>query len=73
MVILKLFIVMIPTVLMNCQGWAIAGYSLDQEEYESTAFIEITAQDSSVHWYKDIKHGDNWCYFHNDWENVEVK
>lgn len=58
-------------------GWSVGGYQLtpaDTSKVNNTVFIEIIAQDSTLHWYANtIYSGDNWCHLHDKWEEVKVK
>jgi len=61
--------------LQNCSpGWAVAGYELSPSDSTKTVFNEIISQpDSVTHWYHPkIHHGENWCYKHDQWENVKI-
>jgi len=72
-VIMCLFLMFILT---NCSpGWSIAGYEINPSDTtKNTVYIEIMAHDSTQHWYVDkIRHGDNWCFLHNQWEDVKVQ
>jgi hypothetical protein len=74
--ILKLFMVGLPSVLIaSCtSGWSIAGYELTPSDTMNTVFIEIIDTDSTVHWYHGrVNETSNWCYMHDEWEDVRVK
>ena len=61
---------------INCSsGWSVAGYELTPSDTtENTAYIEIVAHDSTNHLYVDkVRHGDNWCFLHGQWEDVRIK
>ncbi len=45
------------------------GYDL--EGNNDSVFHEII-QDSITHYYRDIRVGENWCFFHQQYENVEL-
>jgi len=63
-------------IVIGCSpGWRVAGYELNpSEEIVNTVFIEIVAQDSTMHWYaNNLFHGENYCLLHNRWETVRVK
>ena len=47
------------------------GYDLEGED--KTVFDEILASDSTLHFYRNVRVGENWCYYHHQYENVEVK
>tara|TARA_E500000081_G_C5967259_1_gene276493 strand:+ start:468 stop:680 length:213 start_codon:yes stop_codon:yes gene_type:complete len=55
--------------IMGCSGWSIMGYDL--EGNNDSVFHEII-QDSVTHYYRDIRVGENWCFFHQQYENVEL-
>ena len=41
----------------------------DSTQY-STIFNEIIDQDSVVHWYIKLYEGNQWCYYHHQYEEV---
>jgi len=62
--------------LTNCStGWSVGGYELSpQDTTDNSVFIEIVDQDSIVHWYHSrVNNHTNWCYMHDEWEDVKVK
>jgi len=74
--ILKLFTVTLPSVLIaSCtSGWSVGGYELTPSDTMNTVFIEIVDTDSTVHWYHGrVNETSNWCYMHDEWEDVRVK
>ena len=76
MEILKWCMFAMPTVLMaSCtSGWSIGGYELTPSDTVNTVFIEIVDTDSTVHWYHgQISETSNWCYKHEEMEDVRVK
>ena len=67
-------------ILGSCNGgWSVAGLDISSSDSLYTDFMIIIDQDSVQHWYErttvygGILIGDNWCYKHNQWENVEKK
>ena len=52
-------------------GWSVGGYQLT--DADSTVFHHIKDHTDEVHWYRKIIEGENWCYKHETYENVEVK
>ena len=52
-------------------GWSVGGYQLT--DADSTVFHHIKDHTDEVHWYRKIIEGENWCYKHEQYENVEVK
>ena len=61
---------------LNCSpGWSVAGHELTPSDTtENTVYIEIIAHDSTNHWYADkVRHGDNWCFLHDQWEDVRIQ
>ena len=59
---------------MTCScngGWSVGGYQLT--DADSTVFHHIKDHQDEVHWYRKIIAGENWCYKHETYENVEVK
>jgi hypothetical protein len=64
------------SMLTNCStGWSVGGYELSpQDTLTNTVFVEIVDQDSVVHWYHGrVNNHTNWCYMHDEWEDVKVK
>lgn len=57
------------------QGWTIVGVELTPSDtVKNTVFIEIIDADSIEHWYHGkIYSDDNWCYKHEQYENVEAR
>ena len=51
------------------------GYSLDKSQEDSLKVLStITDQNGIEHFYNgNIYSGENWCYNHNQYENVEIK
>tara|TARA_B100000131_G_scaffold319948_1_gene366891 strand:- start:566 stop:844 length:279 start_codon:yes stop_codon:yes gene_type:complete len=40
---------------------------------DSNPLGEITAvNDGRLHQYISVKEGENWCWYHNEWENVRI-
>ena len=73
-------ILLLVMTLSSCNGgWSVAGVGISPEDSLYTDFIVITDQDSSVHWYErmtidgGILVGENYCYRHNNWEDVRKK
>jgi len=70
------FLLSIVTI-QNCEneGWVVANVHLDpQEELVNTVFIEIVDADSTTHWYHGkVYEYSNWCYKHNEWEDIRIK
>jgi len=52
-------------------GWSVGSYQLT--DVDSTVFHHIKDHKDEVHWYRKIIEGENWCYKHEAYENVEVK
>jgi len=38
----------------------------------NSVFDDIHDQDSTHHQYVQLRDGDNWCWKHNQWENVRI-
>jgi hypothetical protein len=59
----------------NCsQGWSISGIQLTPSDTTTnTVFLEIVDADSVVHWYHGSISDYNWCYKHEQYEEVMVK
>jgi len=44
-----------------------------QDSTDDLSLNIITASnDNRKHQYIDIREGDNWCWMHNEWENVRI-
>jgi|TARA_R100000781_G_C3972797_1_gene90749 hypothetical protein len=41
-------------------------------EVTNTIFEEVTAQDSVVHWFLDLKEGQKYCWHHMEYENLRI-
>ena len=64
------------SMLTNCStGWSVGGYELSpQDTLTNTVFVEIVDQDSVTHWYHGrINNDANWCYRHDEWEDIRIK
>ena len=59
----------------NCsQGWSISGIELTPSDTTTnTVFLEIVDVDSVEHWYHGNISDYNWCYKHEQYEEVSVK
>ena len=57
------------TVVNGCSGWSVMGYNLDGAN--DSVFNEVI-QDSITHYYHDIRVGKNWCFYHAQYELVEL-
>ena len=57
------------------QGWIVANVPLTpQDTVTNTVFIEIVDADSVVHWFHgNISDYNNWCYKHEQLEEVRIK
>jgi uncharacterized lipoprotein YajG len=64
-------------IIQSCsgKGWIIASVPVTpQDTVQNTVFIEILDADSTMHWYHGkVNNHANYCYKHNQWEEVEVK
>ena len=61
---------------MNCsQGWSISGIELTPSDTtRNTVFLEIVDADSVIHWYHGrVNNHSNFCYRHDDWEELILK
>mgnify|MGYP003114742714 FL=1 len=46
---------------------------LKQDSTDETGIGIITASnDDRKHQYIDLREGDNWCWLHNEWEDVRI-
>ena len=70
-----IFLLFTLTMTSCSSGWSVANYELTpQDTTVNTVFMEITSSDSVVHWYSGrVYDGSNWCYRHDDWEEVSRK
>jgi hypothetical protein len=67
--LLCIFIVIFFT---SCSNSILLGSQVKPDStHYSTIFNEITDQDSLVHWYTNIYEGNNWCYYHHQYEEVK--
>ena len=42
-------------------------------DHNVSVFDDIVAvNDSTKHQYVNIREGENWCWLHNQWENVRI-
>tara|TARA_R100001443_G_scaffold4137_2_gene12372 strand:- start:139 stop:354 length:216 start_codon:yes stop_codon:yes gene_type:complete len=67
---------LIITGIPNCsQGWVVGSLPLTpQDTVTNTVFIEIVDADSTMHWYHGkIYEYSNWCYRHDEWEDIRIK
>ncbi len=66
---------MIFLLCTNCsQGWSISGIELTPSDTTTnTVFLEIVDVDSVEHWYHGNISDYNWCYKHEQYEEVMVK
>ena len=70
-----IFLFLISLFSSCSSGWSFMNYQLTPSDTtKNTVLIEIVAHDSTKHYYaKTVFHGDNWCYLHNEWENVKIQ
>ena len=70
-----LTLLMIFLLLIGCsQGWSISGIELTPSDTtKNTVFLEIVDVDSIEHWYHGVISDYNWCYKHEQYEEVMVK
>ena len=61
--------VFVGMLLMSCSGWSVMGYNLDGA---NDAVFDEVIQDSTVHYYHNLRPGQNWCFNHADYEYVEL-
>ena len=56
------------------QGWSISGIELTpSDSTNKTVFLKIVDVDSIEHWYHGSISDFNWCYKHEEYEEVVVK
>lgn len=81
MEILKLLVrvmtfLLITSGIPSCsQGWIVGNLPLTpQDTVQNTVFIEIVDADSVLHWYHGkIYESHNWCYIHDQLEDIAIK
>jgi hypothetical protein len=75
--ILKLFmpLLVLNMMLPGCSnGWIVGNIQLTPaDSVINMVFIEIIAHDSTVHWYYGNISDYNYCYKHEQYEEVKVK
>jgi hypothetical protein len=53
-------------------GWSVGGYQITpQDTVSNTVFIEIMGTDSVVHYYYNGLYETNWCWMHQQFEDVK--
>ena len=53
-------------------GWSVGGYELTPADTtKNTVFIEIMDTDSVVHYYYNGLYETNWCWMHQQFEDVK--
>jgi hypothetical protein len=53
-------------------GWSVGGYELTPADTtRNTVFIEIMDTDSVVHYYYNGVYETNWCWLHEQFEDVK--
>jgi len=71
-----LTLLMIYLLLTNCsQGWSVGGVQVTPSDtVANSVFIEVMDVDSVIHWYHGtINNQTNWCYKHDEWEEIRIK
>ena len=70
-----IFLLTIMGVQSCSQGWIVGNIPLTpQDTVTNTVFIEIVDADSTTHWYHGkIYDHSNWCYAHDEWEDIRIK
>ena len=69
-------ILLYMNIMTGCsQGWSVGGVQLTpQDTVSNTIFIEIMGTDSVMHYYHGKIHVEsNWCWKHNEYENIVVR
>lgn len=67
---------MLITSFLGCsQGWSVGGYQITpRDTVTNMAFIEVMGIDSSLHYYHNkIYETQNWCWIHNQFEDVNYE
>ena len=61
--------------MQSCsQGWIVGNIPITpQDSVINSDFIEIVDADSTMHWYHGNITDYNWCYKHEEYEEVVVK
>lgn len=53
-------------------GWSVGGYELTPADTaNSTVFMEIMDTDSVIHYYYNGLYETNWCWMHQQFEDVK--
>ena len=56
---------------LNCSGgWSVAGWQISPSD-SNTVFIEIMDTDSVLHYYYNGIYETNWCWLHEQFEDVK--
>jgi len=67
-------VLLIFLLLTSCgsQGWVVANLPLTPSDtVTNSVFTEVMDVDSVTHWYHGrVSNNSNWCYLHNDWEEI---
>lgn len=61
----------IVLLISGCSGWSVMGY--DMEGVDLNNFDEIVSADSTTHYFRNVREGQNWCFYHAQYELVEIK
>lgn len=58
---------------VSCSGgWSVGGYELTPTDTtNNTVFMEIMDTDSVIHYYYDGIYETNWCWLHQQYEDVK--
>ena len=72
--LVRVMTILLLTSFLGCsQGWSVGGVVITpQDTVSNTVFIEIMGADSVVHYYHGrVYTKSNWCWLHNQFEDIE--
>ena len=66
-------LLLLSLINVSCSsGWSVGGYELTPADTtNNTVFIEIMGTDSVVHYYYNGLYETNWCWMHQQFEDVK--
>ena len=72
-ILVRVTTILLLTSFLGCsQGWSVGGVVLTPHDtVQNTVFIEIMDADSNMHYYHgNIYRTQNWCWLHNQFEDI---
>tara|TARA_R100001082_G_C4297522_1_gene130889 strand:- start:66 stop:323 length:258 start_codon:yes stop_codon:yes gene_type:complete len=67
-----IFILYLASIMGCSNGWSVGNLELTPSD-TSSAIQVVFDQNGNRHWYYKVIHGDNWCFFHDQYEKLEIK